>query len=881
MTVCPFRFIISISQLEGVIFMRKKHIRIVSSALIVSMATMCLTGCSKNDGPGAQVGAKSMSEETDTDVKTEDPAASAAKTEKLADELVSGLKGGSVETGKDETVYVVMDNNGNAVSVLVNDVLKNIDSGDVRDISELKEIYNLKGDEAFSTSGNDMVWASEGKDITYQGTTDKELPVSVNIKYRLDGEEVLPDTLAGSSGHLEITYEYINNTESQRDVNGQNKRVVVPFIAASGMMLPSEKCANVKIDNGKAIEEGDSTIVVGYAVPGLMDCIESQVEDADEMLEHISIGDSFTVEADVTDFEMDMSLTVILPDVIGSRHLEDIDADEVTDKIDELSDAAKQLSDGTGELDDGAGELVSGAKELDDGSKKLKGAVNELKGGTGSLKKGAKDLKNGSKDLKKGANTLKKGGKSFEKGAKDLDDAALKLQDGGKSLDDGTKAILTNLGTLSAGAASLETGAKQVVDGIGLLKTNVQTFKTQAGSAVTGIGTVAAGVSAVDSYMKQIIAGFEDKDGEAGLLNGSKQVADGVASFVDILNSSTGSIDAQIEKIMEQVNALSGINSSDTLAKTVANIETQINDNQNTATVADILTNATGGKIKTYEQYTALVQANYSVIALLEVRDSLNTMISSKQAELEKLTAGSAGVASGINTVYTSFSTLSSSVTELNLGASSLNTQSQAINTGFTDLITGIDTLLGGANQVYNGAQSVNKGAAALKTGASTLSSGASTLYDGLKSMKGGTKTLHAGSIDLKDGAYKLYGGSAALDAGINKLYSGASKLDSGAGALYKGAGSLNDGTGKLYDGTVNLKDGTAELNDGMLKFDDEAITPMTDKLGERFPEIYDLLYAIAEEGDKYNNFTGISDGMDGTVKFIYKTNGIKKGEGE
>ena len=66
-----------------------------------------------------------------------------------------------------------------------------------------------------------------------------------------------------------------------------------------------------------------------------------------------------------------------------------------------------------------------------------------------------------------------------------------------------------------------------------------------------------------------------------------------------------------------------------------------------------------------------------------------------------------------------------------------------------------------------------------------------------------------------------------------------------------------------------------------MLKFDDEAITPMTDKLGERFPEIYDLLYAIAEEGDKYNNFTGISDGMDGTVKFIYKTNGIKKGEGE
>lgn len=852
--------------------MRKKQMRIVSSVLVMSMTAMCLTGCSQSDEPGAPVGAKSISEETsDTD----------AKTEKLADEVVSGLKGSSVETGKDETVYVVMDNNGNAVSVLVNDVLKNIESGDVRDVSELKEIYNLKGDEAFRTSGNDMVWASEGKDITYQGTTDKELPVSVNIKYKLDGEEVLPETLAGASGHLEITYEYVNHTETQKEAGGQNKKVVVPFIAASGMMLPSEKCANVKVDNGKAIEEGDNTIVVGYAVPGLMDCIESQIEDADELLEHISIGDSFTVEADVTNFEMDMSLTVILPDVIGSRHLDDIDTDEVTDKIDELSDAAVKLSDGTGELDDGAGELVSGAKELNDGSEKIKGGADELKSGTGDLKKGAKDLKKGSEELKKGAGTLKTGSKSLEKGAKDLDDAAVKLQDGGKSLDDGAKTILTNLGTLSAGAASLETGAKQVVDGIGTLKTNVQTFKTQAGAAVTGIGTVATGVATVDGYMKQIVAGFEDKDGDTGLVNGSKQVADGVASLVDILKNSTASIDVQIEEIMKQVNALSGIDSSDALAKTVANIDAQIKANQSTVPIADILTNTTGGKIKTYEQYTALVQANYSMIALVEVRDSLKTMIGSKQAELEKLTAGSAGVASGINTVYTSLSTLSASVTELNTGAASLNTGAQAINTGFMDLITGIDTLLGGANQVYNGSKTLNTGAAALKNGAATLSSGASALFDGLKTLKGGTQTLHTGSAALKDGAAKLYNGEVTLGGGINKLYSGASKLDKGAGTLYRGAVDLNEGTGKLYDGTVDLRDGTTELNDGMLQFNDEAITPITDKLGERLPEIYDLVYAIAEEGDKYNNFAGISDGMDGTVKFIYKTNGIKKGEEE
>lgn len=859
--------------------MRKQQKRIVSTVLVMSMAAMCLTGCSQGDGIGASAGALTKEEQQASDKKdkTEGQPAGNDKTEELADKVVSGLKGSPVQTGKDETVYVIMDNSGKAVSVSVNDVLKNIESGSVKDVSGLKEIYNLKGDESFSVSGSDVTWASEGNDITYQGTTDKELPVSVNITYSLDGKEVSPDTLAGASGHLKITYEYVNNTESEVDVNGRKRKVVVPFIAASGMMLSSKNCANVTVDNGKAVEEGDDIIVVGYAVPGLMECIKSQIEDSDELLEHISLGDSFTVEADVADFEMDMSLTVILPDVIGSSKLEDIDTHDITDKIDELSDASNRLSDGSSKLDDGAGELRSGAKELNDGTKKAVDAVDELKGGTGDLKKGTKDLKKGSGDLNKGAGSLKNGGKSLEKGAKDLDDAANKLKDGGKSLDEGAKTISVNLGTLSAGAASLENGAKQVVDGIGTLKTNVETFKTRAGGAVTGIGTVAAGVQAVDGYMEQIVAGFEDKDGEPGLVNGSKQVADGVAELVDILGNSTASIDAQIDDIMKQVNALSGIGSTEELAKTVAALDNQIKANQSTVPITDILTGASGGKITTYEQYMALVQANYSITALDGVRASLNTLVSSKQAELAKLTAGSAGVASGINTIYASLNTLSASITELNNGAAALNTQSQAINTGFTDLLAGIDTLLGGANQVYTGTQTVKTGAAALNTGAGALSSGASTLYGGLEKLKDGTATLHAGSVTLNDGAAKLYDGSKTLDGGVKKLYSGATKLDNGAGALYNGVSELHEGTGKLYDGTADLKDGTSELNDGMLQFNDEAISPITDMLGTTFPEIYDLVYAIAKEGDRYNNFTGISEGMDGSVKFIYKTNGIKK----
>ena len=62
-----------------------------------------------------------------------------------------------------------------------------------------------------------------------------------------------------------------------------------------------------------------------------------------------------------------------------------------------------------------------------------------------------------------------------------------------------------------------------------------------------------------------------------------------------------------------------------------------------------------------------------------------------------------------------------------------------------------------------------------------------------------------------------------------------------------------------------------------MAEFDSEAIRPITEKLGDKLDEAYDLIYDIAKEGEKYNNYSGISEGMDGSVKFIYKTNGIKK----
>ena len=94
---------------------------------------------------------------------------------------------------KEETVYVFTDANGNLKSMTVSNWLKNRDgSSELYDRSILKNIENVKGDESFTQNGEELVWNAGGNDIYYQGTTDKQPPVTQKITYFLEGTEVTP-----------------------------------------------------------------------------------------------------------------------------------------------------------------------------------------------------------------------------------------------------------------------------------------------------------------------------------------------------------------------------------------------------------------------------------------------------------------------------------------------------------------------------------------------------------------------------------------------------------------------------------------------------------------------------------------------------------------
>ncbi len=172
----------------------------------------------------------------------------------------------ATEITKDETVYVVTEADGSQSDVTVSDHLIN-ESGleRIQDKTNLTDIENVKGDETFEEgSGDNIEWAAGGKDIFYQGTTDREIPVKLGISYFLDGEEVDGSALDGASGDLKIVINYRNTATD-------NKGTTVPFVALTGFIANDENFTDIEIDHGKVIDDGDRKVVVAMAAPGLDD----------------------------------------------------------------------------------------------------------------------------------------------------------------------------------------------------------------------------------------------------------------------------------------------------------------------------------------------------------------------------------------------------------------------------------------------------------------------------------------------------------------------------------------------------------------------------------------------------------------------------------
>ena len=272
-----------------------------------------------------------------------------------------------------ETVYVIANADGSAKKVIVSQKYDPDDPNAAQEArSSLTDAVNVKDDNC------------------WQGTTDKPLPVTMHITYTLDGKSVSADALAGKSGHVTMRFDYENTQYETKTIAGKSQRIYVPFAVLTGAILDSDNFRNVSVTNGKLVDDGDHTVVVGMAFPGLQ---ENLALDTDKL----EIPSYVEVSADVTDFSIETTLTVVTNSVFNDVDEDKLDKDaldELSDDLDKLTDAMEQLMDGSDELFDGLDTLLDKSHELADGVGQLSSGLKKLDANSAQLNEGAKTVFN-------------------------------------------------------------------------------------------------------------------------------------------------------------------------------------------------------------------------------------------------------------------------------------------------------------------------------------------------------------------------------------------------------------------------------------------------------------------------------------------------------
>lgn len=335
----------------------------------------------------------------DTKLETAKPAQTAGKVTATTDDTKT--------VDKDETVYVLAGADGTVQKIIVSDWIKNaIGSTTLTDVGTLGDVQNVKGDESYTMNGDNMrVWDAAGNDIYCQGTIEKELPVGLTVTYTLDGAAISPADLAGKSGKVTIRFDYQNRQYETVTIDGKNEKIYVPFAMLTGMLLDSDVFENVTVSNGKLLNDGNHTAVIGIAFPGLQ---ENLALSADKL----EIPDYVEITADVKSFEMTNTVTVATNALLNNIDTDKLNsAEELKTAVDQMTDVMRQLTYGSSKLYSGLTTLLQKSDELVAGIDKLAVGAAALKDGAGAVDEGTAKLLLGLATLCDNNDTLNGGAK--------------------------------------------------------------------------------------------------------------------------------------------------------------------------------------------------------------------------------------------------------------------------------------------------------------------------------------------------------------------------------------------------------------------------------------------------------------------------------------
>lgn len=770
----------------------------------------------------------------------------------IADKLMDSVSLKDNDADKDESVYLISDANGNVNKTIVVDHLKNKDKKDtLEDASNLSDIENVKGKEKFTQSGDKLTWQAGGKDIYYQGTATAEPPVTQKVTYYLDGKEISPEDLAGKSGKVKIRFDYTNTTSYTETVNGEKQTVSVPFAAVTGLVL-GDGFENIEVTNGKAEVSDSSSVVLGYALPGLKDSLGIKDKDLDG---DVNIPEYMEMTADVENFSMPAAMTFVVnaSDYVST---DGIDTSDLDDMINDLKDASTQLQ-------DGSKTLAEGTDTLADGLSTLQSKLGTFASGVGTLQNGLKTYTDGVSTLSGGLNTLGNSTGALVSGADKLNSGAGQLASGSATLKDGLKSY-------TDGASQLNTGLNQLNDNTGSLATGVTSLNDGAKTLSDGINAANKGAAGVSAGAAQLKTSIDTaKTGADSLAAGAKQVDEGVGQLTQSLSDMPETIKTNINKSLEPLNELN----VGTLFKTLGYIDTDKITADNVSAAADAAVNNAGDIIDaltnmqnqnpsaTYNQILVGLSQGKGAVS---VYSAVNQSVTDSAYTVQALKDGSAKVSDGASSLDAGLGRLSDGASELSSGASDLAKGTTQLATGATELQTGTQSLADKLPELTKGITSLVNGSNELVKNNDTLNAGATALNAGASQLSAGTQSLMNSVPTLTSGIKKLVDGS-------NTLVANNAQLNSGASQLADGTNQIVSGVDQLTTGSKTLSEGAHTLADGMVQFNEEGINKILDAYNGDLKPFTDKLQAVIDAGEEYQTYSAIADGQTGSVKFIYK----------
>ena len=722
-------------------------------------------------------------------------------------------------TEKAETVYTVLNADGSVNNTIVSSWLHDDDGIiDVQEKLDIKDVENVKSDEEPKVDGDTYTWNSESHDIYYQGKTEKALPISVQIRYELDGKEMSSDQVQGKSGHLKMHIQFTNSISKIVNVHGKAVHVYPSYIGGGLLTLDTEHYANVKCENGKIVNDGTNEILAFATAPGLAETL--QEVGLQKVSDRFHIADDTIIEADVTDFDLSSMMIGFTNEMSLDQVMNDVSFGDLTSGLSTLFSASDQLLEGSQALLDGTKELNEKAQPLLSAYPK----IDQLTEATTLLYEGSSQVENGLL--------------AYTQGVSDLNAGNQKLYGIVKGSSDMQMAVQSNL----------LTGSKQLSQGLQEFDATIQKVD-------------------MDQFAQmgqQLEAASKAMDTLNGIMTKDMTVLTGMDTQLDQAIKMLSSLDtSHLEKALMHMN------------ETVQKDNLKIQEfNANLSKIKE----QSKASLQTLEAARKEIQDQGGDVSALDTQidayrqsvEALNTL-----DELETFSS------QDLQVMQESMQQLQKALGSMKQMVSGAIEQLKGLQEDMkeaTKILTGLQQSLGQAQNALP--TELPAMIAKMKAASKQLMQGSVNLTKGVETLNASMLQLvqqsQAGVDAVNHGSATLDKNSEALTAGMHELTLGTQQLQSNNDQFSQ----MSQGLQQLQGALDTLQDGAGQLVDGQTQFNEDGmgtLKEMLDLTSEELNTLKVIMQAVDTINQENMTFTGAPQGAQSAVRFLFKTSTSSK----